>query len=242
MSTADQHTFWEDVRQRTRWGQYVTSVERGILHAAFSAAKQPAVALEIGSEGGYWTRLLVEKGWRVICTEVDERAIALSRERVPSATYIRVSPDDTTLPCAAGSVHLIVCFEVFPVIHSDWFFAEAARALAPGGLVAGVTHNRTSFRSVANRFLNSVDRKRKADLENKTLYRFGYREWRHQLAATGFQVVKEEGMCWLPFQRKSNFFLIPHLTRFEDMVGLRKVTEYSPWIAFVAQKYQVEDQ
>jgi SAM-dependent methyltransferase len=236
MKSGNSLTFWENVRQQSTWGKYLTSIEEGALQTAMNATKRPSVALEIGTEGGYWTQLLVDRGWKVICTEVDEKALELCRQRVPSATCIRVSPDSTTLPCNSGSVNLIVCFEVFPVMHSDWFFAEAARVLAPGGVLAGVTHNRNSIRSYANKLISSVEKERKSNPDNSYLYRLAYQEWKQHVTETGFALLHEEGMCWLPFPRKSNFFLIPQLTRLEQVLGLRQLTQFSPWIAFVAQK------
>ncbi len=241
METAHPLTFWENVRHNTRWGQYIHSIEEGAFHIALRAAQRPSVALEIGSEGGYWTRHLVERDWEVICTDVDEEALELCRKRVPSATHVHVSPDSTTLPCASGTVGLLVCFEVFPVINSTWFVAEANRVLSGGGVLVGVTQNRKSIRSVVAKFLHIVDGTRKASFDNRHLYTFTYEDWKNQVTQRGLSVIHEEGMCWLPFQRKSNFFLIPHLTRLEKHMGLRDIPELSPWIAFVAQKRYVSE-
>lgn len=236
MEASNTLTFWENVRNNTRWGQYVTSIERGALQTAMGALKQPSVALEIGAEGGYWTNQLVTQGWKVICTDVDDNALALARRRVPSATCLKVSETATTLPCASGSVNLIICFEVFPVIHAPWFYREASRVLQPGGVLAGVTHNRNSPRSYVNKLARVMEPKHKATPDDPHLYKLGYAEWKQLLAASHFHLLQEEGMCWLPFPRKSDFFLIPQLTRLEERMGLRKVTQFSPWIAFVAQK------
>lgn len=229
-------TFWEDVRQNTKWGQYIHSIEEQAFHTALGFTPKPSVALEIGTEGGYWVKQLVDRGWRVVCTDVDEKALALCRQEVPSATCIHVSPESTTLPCAAESVGLILCIEVFPVINSTWFLAEASRVLSPGGVVIGVTQNKKSIRSLASTVMNSIDQERRTSFDERYLYTFAYNDWKNRMMQRGLSVVHEEGMCWLPFSRKSNFFLIPQLTRLEEQMGLRKITQYSPWIAFVAQK------
>jgi 2-polyprenyl-3-methyl-5-hydroxy-6-metoxy-1,4-benzoquinol methylase len=235
-------TFWENVRINTKWGKYITSIEEEALQTAMNVTQKPSIALEIGTEGGHWAKLLVDQGWKVICTDVDEKALEACRQRVPSATCIHVAPDATTLPCEAGRISLIVCIEVFQVMNSNWFLAEAARVLRPGGVIVGVTNNRHSHRSYANKVMRIVDQKRKTYSEDGYLYKFAYQEWKQQLAGTGFHLVHEEGMCWLPFPRKSNFFLIPQLTRLEQRLGLRQVTQISPWIAFVAQKNQTRTQ
>ncbi|MBX2992321.1 MAG: class I SAM-dependent methyltransferase [Bacteroidetes bacterium] len=224
------------MRHNTKWGQYIHAIEENAFHKALRAAQSPSVALEIGTEGGYWTRQLVEYGWKVICTDVDEHALALCRQRVPSATCIHVSPESTTLPCAPETVGLMLCIEVFPVINSGWFLPEATRILRPGGVVIGVAQNKNSIRSVAAKIIHTIDRERNATFDKRYLYTNAYTDWKNQMEHRGLSVIHEEGMCWLPFQRKSDFFLIPQLARLEEQMGLRKMPHLSPWIAFVAQK------
>ncbi len=231
-------SFWERIRQETHWGKYLTAIEERAVSTAMSAVRQPAVALEIGAEAGHWAKLLADNGWKVICTDVDPKMLELCKQRVPSATCIVVSPESTTLPCEGGSLSLIVCIEVAEVINSDWFVPEAYRVLCPGGIVVGVAHNKRSLRGYAYKALRVVDPQRKTYSEDRFMYKFPYRQWKESLIGNGFRFLHEEGMGWLPFPRKSNFFLIPQLTRLEQKFGLRKMANISPWVAFVAQKHQ----
>ncbi len=236
LESYDSPTFWENIRDRTRWGKYVCSIEERALNIALAAVQQPSAALEIGAEGGHWARLLVEQGWRLTCTDVNQQSLETCKKRVPSATCILVSPESPALPCESASLKLILCYEVFEVMHSDWFFAEAARVLQPEGVLVGVVHNRQSFRGYAHRILDSFSKKRQSDSARAGYYKFAYNDRKNHLAHCGFRLLHEEGMCWLPFSRTSNSPVIPHLTRLEGSLGLRQMPQFSPWVAFVAQK------
>lgn len=126
-----------DVAAKSRWGAYITEIERHMLLDAHELAGEPTVGLEIGCEGGRWTRLLTDLSWDMTCTEVNPATLAVCRQKVPTARCVQVSPDDSTLPCESGSVRLLVCIEVPAVMASDWFPAEADRVLADDGDSAG---------------------------------------------------------------------------------------------------------
>ena len=150
MSIVDVHpaaTVWESVAS-TRWGRYTTEVVEHAVCAAADLAGPPRSALEIGCEGGRWSRLLADAGWMMTCTDIDPHSLAICQQRVPSARCLLVSPESTRLPCASESMNLLLCLEVFPVIESEWFPREAFRALAPGGVLVGVAHNRFSLRGM----------------------------------------------------------------------------------------------
>src|SRR5882762_389759 len=83
----------------TRWGRYLTGVERKAILKAHQLCATPTVALEIGASGGRWSRLLSERGWKMICTDINPSSLDRCRMRVPQATCILADPDDTTLPC-----------------------------------------------------------------------------------------------------------------------------------------------
>src|SRR4051794_19669015 len=91
----------------TRWGKYLTAVERDVILRAQHLCGAPTVALDIGAGGGRWSELLAEQGWEIICTDVNPSSLERCRERVPRATCIRADPCDTTLPCATESVGLL---------------------------------------------------------------------------------------------------------------------------------------
>jgi len=221
-------TYWEKIA-RTKWGSYITDVEKRVLLKAVSLSQEPDTALEIGCEGGRWAKFLVDRGWRVTCTDIKSDAIEICKKRIPTATCVLVSPQDRTLPCEPSSQTLLLCIEVMPVLGSDWFASEALRVLRPGGLFVGVFLNRRSFRGYY-RHLTATKNK------EFDYYKVDYPNWRSRLCNHGFQMIVEEGICWFPFTRDSNSSLIPILTQLELRLGLRRLPGVSPWIVFLAQK------
>ena len=221
-------TYWEKVAS-TRWGDYITNIhKRAILRAHdLSIFGKPATALEIGCEGGRWSKLLTDLGWSMICTDINEKTLALCKKRIPTANCILVRSDENTLPCESESVGLLLCIEVCPVIQADWFIREAFRILQNAGLIVGVFYNRLSFRGF---FVHTIS-KGKFDY-----YKLSYPSWRRKLLDSGYSILYEEGYCWFPFRRASNSVLVPYFARLEKCLGLCKLPRISPWIVFIAQK------
>jgi SAM-dependent methyltransferase len=222
---------------QTTWGRYITDREHEAIKKAQEMLGTPGLAMDIGCESGRWSALLAASGWRMMCTEVRPRLLELCQQRIPAASCILVSPTDKTIPVKSGGMDLLLCMEVFPVIHSEWFPAEAARALRPGGMVVGVITNSICLRGIARRV-----RGRRYSRENRLydydslIYRSSYRSWKKKMADGGLDVVHEEGMCWLPFSRSSNSALVPFLVKLERFLGLPRLPAFSPWIVFAALK------
>jgi SAM-dependent methyltransferase len=227
-------TYWEKVAA-TRWGAYVSEIEKQAILQAQSMAGKPGRALEMGCEGGRWSKLLADLGWQMTCVDVDPQTMAVCQRKVPAARCILRSPRDETIPCEADSMDLLVCVEVAPVIQSDWFLPEAGRVLCKNGILVGVCWNRTSARGVFSRV-----KQRLAPDTDTAFYSRSYSGWRKDLGRAGFQLVHEEGFCWSPFGRASNSPLVPFFTRLERLLGLHRMTKFSPWIVFVARKFPRE--
>lgn len=221
-------TYWERVAE-SRWGEYVSDVERRAILAAHEMCAAPGEMLEIGAEGGRWSRLLTDLGWHATCTDVDEAALAACQARIPSATCVLVQPEDESLPAASGSMRMVLCIEVPPVVQSDWFLSEAHRVVGEDGVLVAVVFNRASVRgallALKARLAGGYD-----------YYRMSYGAWRRRLKRAGYSVVREEGYCWMPFSRASDSALVPTLTRLERVLGLNRVVRFSPWVAVVARR------
>jgi len=221
-------TYWEELAS-TRWGAYIADIEQRAILKAHRLSGKPGTALDVGAGGGRWSVLLADQGWSTICTDIDGKTLATCKKRLPTATCIRVKPDDKGFPCESEAVHLLLCIEVPPVIQADWFVSEAFRVLHNGGLVVGVFWNLVSFRGflahTTSSFRGSFD-----------YYRFSYPSWRRCLLRRGFSILSEEGYCWFPFRRASNSVFAPGFVRLEERLGLRKLALVSPWIVFIARK------
>jgi len=221
-------TYWEKVAN-TRWGAYTTDIVKRAIFKVSDLYREPTTALEIGCEGGRWSKLLIDLGWKMICTDIDEQTLEICKKRISKANCILVHPNDTKIPCASGSVDLLLCIEVAPVIQTDWFINEAFRVLQNDGLVLGVFWNLLSFRGLFAHMTASFN-------GNFDYYKIVYPFWRKKLSKRGFVMLYEEGYCWFPFRRASNSVFVPYFTRIEKRLGLRKLTALSPWIVFIAQK------
>jgi SAM-dependent methyltransferase len=227
-------TFWERAAT-TRWGAYLSSEEGAMLERASDVAGPPRVALEIGVEGGRWSKLLQDRGWNMICTDVDAAALAICAARLPEAACILVDPADTTLPCDRASVGLLLAFEVGPVVQSDWFPGEAARVLAPNGILVCSFYNRLSLRALVYRLLCLFDTHRQRYGDD--YYRGGtYGAFRRTLVEQGFEPVEELGLGWSPFARHSNSRLIPLCLRIESLLRLARLPRLSPFVLLVARR------
>jgi ubiquinone/menaquinone biosynthesis C-methylase UbiE len=225
---AGDKTFWEGVAE-SRWGAYVSDIEERAILKAHDLCRKPATALEIGCEGGRWSKVLADLGWNMICTDINDQTLTICKKRIPQANCILVKPDDNELPCESESVALLLSIEVAPVIKADWFINEAFRVLQNGGLMVGVFFNLLSFRGL---FAHT------ASLLTGTFgyYSLSYPSWRKKLLSNGYSVLYEEGYCWFPFRRASNSVFVPYFVRIEKELGLRKLVRISPWIVFIAQK------
>lgn len=223
-------TFWEQAAT-SRWGRYLSRIEeRGIRKAAFVAGK-PNQALEIGCDGGRWSKLLADVGWQMTCVDVDPNTLAECQQKVPAAKCILSRPQNETIPCEPDSNDLLLCVEVGPVINSRWFLPEANRVLRLNGVLMGVVWNRTSLRGMLSRL-----KERLAPTTDTVFYRRSHTDWRKELDRAGFQLVHEEGFCWGFFGRMSNSPLIPLITKLERLLQLHRLTVFSPWIIFIARK------
>lgn len=229
----DEITYWEKIA-KTKWGSYKTEIEKRAILKAHKFLKEQTTALEIGCEGGRWSRRLTKLGWNMICTDIDLNTLQICQRRIPSAKCILVKPTDSKIPCESRSIKLLLCMQVNPVIISDWFLPEALRTLEPGGLLIATITNPLSFRGVLYRIACKI-------IKNKIEYGFythtqPYHKFKKKITRMGFRVTFEEGYCWLPFSLASNSPLIPTLTELEHRLGLRNIINLSPTIVFIAKK------
>jgi SAM-dependent methyltransferase len=224
---------WADTVAATFYGSYAMSVEQRVLLQAQTLARYPTTALEIGCDGGRWAQLLTERGWRMTCTDIYRKPLAICQQRLPEATCIHVRPDDCTLPCADASMGLISCIQVFPALHANWFMSEAFRVLSPGGVLVGTCLNRASYRGFLYHHVRWL---RMRESGAWYWYPEAYRSWRNRLLGHGFTLLHEEGYCWPPFRRSSNSPLVPIATRIERYLVLNKLVCLSPLVVFIAKK------
>lgn len=220
--------FWEDASV-CRWGKYISQVEERHIRLAHELSGETGNAVEIGAEGGRWSKMLSDLGWKLTCTDVKAEAVEICQSRIPEATCIHVDREAQVIPCETGSQRLILCIEVHEVLEADWFKDEAVRVLEAGGLLVGVCQNRSSIRGTIKTWFPKRG-------DSFPHYKNSYSDWRRSMVRRGFSFVQEEGICWMPFSRFSNSRLVPAATLVERALGLRRLVRYSPWVVSVARK------
>lgn len=220
--------YWERVAE-TRWGRYLSAIERAAMRRAAELAQPPSAALEIGCDGGRWSAEFAALGWKMVCTDINARALDICRSRIPGAECRLVSPADTRLPCDDDSVRLLLCIEVPPVVQADYFLPEAWRVLQTGGVAVAVFWNLWSWRGL----LAHATARRRGESD---FYRLPYAPWRRRWIRRGFQIVLEEGFCWFPFCRTSDSRWVGPCAAMEAGLGLRRLPALSPWVVLAARK------
>lgn len=218
---------WERIAQ-TRWGGYMSEIEMASILRAHRMFETPGRAFEVGCEGGRWSHMLSDLGWKMTCTDINPKVLEICRRRIPQAEIHLVQADDKVLPCESGTIDLLLCIEGDVVMPQDWILPESIRVLGPGGLMVSVIWNKHSWRGFLGHTLGTVP--------NTAQYRFSYPQWRRRFQDAGFELVYQEGFCWFPFRRSSNSNLVPFFTEVERLSGLRKLLFFSPWISLIARK------
>ena len=230
MRSTDEVLYWENIANTRRYVKHTSEIEKRVILKSHFLALQSTTAIDIGCEGGRWSKLLADAGWRLMCIDVSQRALDICKKRIPNATCVLSSRNDSQFPCATESIGMALCIEVPEVINADWFIDETFRVLQKGGLVVGVFFNRLSWRGLMHHFIAFLKRR------SAYVYRLSYSEWRKSLRKRGFFVVYEEGFGWSPVSKTSISLLVPVVSSIERYLGLRKLVSLSPMIIFIAQK------
>ncbi len=228
----DTNTDTPDVWLRSneqRWGRYLTQLEHGAIQQGIKLLdRPPGTALDIGAEAGRLTRLLIEEGFDVTCTEICPNKVARCQELNPSSTCKLVSVDDTSIPVGDNSTDLAISIEV-PVSEADWFLPEMNRILTDNGMAVFSINNRFSYRGVLTNLRSRLT-------GDEVHYWKSYRQVCEDVKRHGFKIHKAIGYCWAPFPRLSDSPLIPFLTSCEKWFQLRQLPSVSPWVILVCQR------
>jgi SAM-dependent methyltransferase len=222
---------WERTAGLSRFVAYTSRLERELILHASELAAPPTVALDIGCEAGRFSQILAERGWSMICADINSRALELCQQRIPGARCVLLTEDNRKVPCDDSSLGMLLCIDC-PVMPEEWFAREATRALRTGGVLVGVFSNKLSWRGAFSHMLASLR-------GCQDWYSNSYPSWRRAMRARGFKMVRELGWRWPPFSITSNSPLLPLAFAAERAMGLRKLVAVSPLVGFVAIKKNV---
>lgn len=224
----DQLPSWERTSFESRFVAHTSQLEREFILCGHELASHPSLALDLGCEGGRFSEILAERGWSLICADINPQALECCQQRNPTARCILLTEDNRVLPCADNSLGMLLCIEV-PVIATEWFIDEASRALKPGGVLVGAFQNKLSWRGIMGHW--------RALLEGQfDWYSRSYPEWRGALSKRGFTFIRETGCRWAPFVRTSNSTLLPFALAIEQAMRLPRLVALSPLVVFAARK------
>jgi SAM-dependent methyltransferase len=224
---------WERLMAQTRYGRYADAVEGKMMQFVLAQCPAPGTLLDVGCEGGRWSKVFADRGWQITASDVDTRALQVCQLRIPSARCVLVDQKSRQLVTENHSIDLALCIEVGPVIHSDWAVPEFSRVLRRGGRLAGVCWNRGSWRGFFYHHLPSL---RSSGSDPLVGFPILYKNFRRQMIEHGFRFEKELGYAWGPFRRTSNSLPVSLWAVFERLSGLQHFISAAPMIAFVAQK------
>jgi 2-polyprenyl-6-hydroxyphenyl methylase/3-demethylubiquinone-9 3-methyltransferase len=100
--------------------------------------------LDLGCGGGFLTNALAVRGHAVTGVDMEADALAVARDHDPTGTVTYEVGDALALPYADASFDVVCAMDLIEhVEHPAQLVAEAARVLAPGGLLFFHTFNRT---------------------------------------------------------------------------------------------------
>ncbi len=121
-------------------GWWAGKVEGELLPWALGGVELGEDVLEIGPGFGATTRVLARRAGRLTVLELEPRYCEILRRTLPADVEV-VQGDATAMPFADGRFSAVVCFTMMHHLPSqsaqDGLLAEAARVLAPGGVLAG---------------------------------------------------------------------------------------------------------
>ncbi|CAH2605713.1 conserved protein of unknown function (plasmid) [Rhodovastum atsumiense] len=64
-----------------------------------------------------------------------------------------------------------------------------------------------------------------------------WRRWKTRLRQRGFEILREEGLCWMLFSRESDLPLTSPLIALKRHLGLWRLPNVNPWAVFLARKH-----
>ncbi len=218
--TAVEETFWEK-GNRTKMGVYITALEMDFL---FSTVKQTAKSFvfDVGGGAGRFSIPLSEKSSNATLLDLDLHSC--KRLKFRNSNIDAIQSDARLIPVKEDAADIVVMIELLDVVkEGDLVINEIGRILKPNGQIILSFGNKSSIKG-------------KLKSWRKKPYLHSYKEIVACLKKNGFKIEKQKGFNWLPFGRTSNSKLLPLMARIERVLGLRRVTRYSPWILIYAVK------
>lgn len=115
---------------------------------------EPGDVLDVGAGTGVLAELLAPRAKHYVCVDVDERSIAVARERLGSSPNIEILHGDMhTLAFPDASFDLVLLMHTLTYADKPAnALAESARVLRPGGQLLATTLNQHQHREAINTY------------------------------------------------------------------------------------------
>jgi SAM-dependent methyltransferase len=117
------------------FSEFAESVSTGLLEILWKRGIRDGLVVDVGCGSGVLARELTRAGFEVLGIDASPSMIELARETAPTARFVVGSLDSVELPpCAAiTAIGEVLNYATFDGVRT--FFARAAHALVPGGVM-----------------------------------------------------------------------------------------------------------
>jgi len=186
---ADMDCSWWDPENRETDGRYFT------LQWMFNSVQdkmpdgQGHLALDVGAGRGRYTKLLCDKGYEVVCTDINPEMLGIIAKRgIPSKRYVA---DAENLPFESEHFDLVTAMDITMHIHNtEKLLREIHRVLKPSGELFVNISNGKSLYTLWTKKLNP---KFRALQKNYLRKNFTPHEFKNLLNDSGFRILSEHG-------------------------------------------------
>jgi ubiquinone/menaquinone biosynthesis C-methylase UbiE len=209
-----EETTWEKAA-KTRMGKYLTRIETSFV-ADSIAGLRPQMIMDVGAGAGKFSLLEEENNGTVVSIDLD--AHGLKRLKLQNDKVHIIQADARNIPLKNEVFEAIFMVEVLDYIsEAEKVFEECYRALKLNGIFVFSFGNKSSVKQKLRK------------LRGKS-YTHTYDRIIHWLSATGFSVKRKIGFNWGLFGRTSENRFVPLFTGIEEILGLRRLPSFSPWV------------
>jgi len=213
-------TFWE-VAARTRMGTYLTKMEMNFFLDSIDFSECDLVC-DIGAGSGKFSLVAAQKNVAVVALDLDLHGIRRLKAKDGRVNVVladaRALPLKNNIACAAFTFEVV---DYIPELGT--VLMECRNVLKSGHPLVFSFGNLSSIKSKVRQ------------MSGKN-YKHSYGEAISDLHKLGFDINKERGFNWLPFNRTSENKLVPLSAKIERLFGLRKIPRWSPWVLIKAIK------
>lgn len=224
-------TNWVDVMNRSRVGQYMDSIESGLI--ARHLPTRPLNVLDIGGGTGRWSAWLRERGHQSALLELDFANLCAAHREQP--TLNAVQADALFAPFPNQAFDAIIAVQLLDVLpNKARFIGEIYRLLKPNGHLFISWTNKRSIKGLL--YGRYSDLKGTPAQDRFQIYSATHEENLAYLLGAGFRVDESFGYAWSLLPRSHNSVLVDAWAALERGLRLNQRVSLSPNVLLAARK------